>query len=67
MPCLQSHRGQSQMMTAAPFLVTVPLDSVPAPRAAAPYALAEAPKESPTNTPTMNFAMKVAPFRQVRF
>jgi hypothetical protein len=54
------------MMIASLFLVTVQLDNVPDPVATAPYAVADAPKKSPTNTPTMNFAMNLAPLGQVK-
>jgi hypothetical protein len=54
------------MIVATPFSVTVQLDNVSDLVATAPYAVADAPKKSPTNTPTMNFAMNLAPLGQVR-
>jgi len=53
-------------MIAAPFLVTVELDNVTDALATAPYAVDDAPKKIPTNTPTMNFAMNLASLGQER-
>jgi hypothetical protein len=47
------------MMIASSLLVTLQQDNVPHPVATAPYAVADAPKKSPTNTPAMNFAMNL--------
>jgi hypothetical protein len=53
-------------MIASTLLATVQFDNVPDPVTIAPYAVADAPKKRPTNTPTMNLAMKVAPLEEVR-
>jgi hypothetical protein len=53
-------------MIASTLLATVRLDNVRDPAATAPYAVADAPKKSPTNTPAVNFAMNLASLGQVR-